>query len=410
MNPRHVITIALISLGITSAAHAADVFGNRYTGNWSDPAAWQAGVPPGPTDMGFIPGFSTILFDVAAVNPGGVGLQGSTFTLAQSLSVGELSVRESTVDDGGFDIDADLLTNGTGSGNGGTLIRRGGTLTVGRVVLARVTADWQFAPGDSISDDVVTQRLFSVWPDFSVHQDNAAYADTEMGLSLDNPSAPFVLGRTSAADQSQMSLFWDASVSTGLDWTFRWAGDHVSQLRAYYNNGQIVIGSTPGGAAFSATDNIFYDAATDYTYVAYAPDSDGDGIRDPQDLCEGNDQAGDGDADGVCNDLDFNLLVTSVSPGAPVTFLVSHAPPSTSVQIWFSTAGLGDQPCLPTGACGHLDAARSIATLTTNAQGHGTFTMTVPATVPVGRIVGFQAAWAAPGSGDLTPVEIRRVE
>ncbi|HMV67345.1 MAG TPA: hypothetical protein PKA64_10875, partial [Myxococcota bacterium] len=53
-----------------------------------------------------------------------------------------------------------------------------------------------------------------------------------------------------------------------------------------------------------------------------ADDSDGDGYCDSDDLCRGDDLTGDLDGDGLCDDSDFLLLATAIRPGQVARFSV----------------------------------------------------------------------------------------
>ena len=311
----------------------------RRIGAWSNPAVW-GGTVPDSGDNVFLANFSNVFYDAAA---GGfqcfVGMNASDFTLQRDLTVTYFQPRESDVFDGGFDTTVFQFSNGPTSGtfayNGGSLIRQGGNYSITNMYLGRAAGDWRMAPGDTVSGVIQTFYIgFNILPNFSVDQRNTAYANSDEGLSLDNPAAGALGLHTAYSFKSKMLLEWDAVATGDIDWTFRWAGDHVAELKAYYDNGQIVPGAVPTGRTFDRDDNIFYDAPTGYTYIGFLPwvDADGDGVTDETDcddadpnnfpgnveVCDGQDNDCGGDVDeGLSTDADsdgYNDLTSCLSP------------------------------------------------------------------------------------------------
>lgn len=275
----------LLGIFVSSPSFAVDIFSvPQARGNWSDPALWVGGLVPGMNDAGYIANQSTVTVDInAPAVIGGASMNGTAFTLARPATFGGIGLRESNLIDGGFDLLVlDVLSNsghtGGGSFNGGSLTRQGGRMDIGHLDLGRVASDMTFRPGDIIRGDYTTSRLFNAWPNISVVQDEMFY-DNNLGegLSFEDPNATISLGHTNAGDQSSITLSWDQDLTGQIDWTMRWRGDHVAQMTTWYNDGQIIIGTTPAGQVFDASNHIFYDAISDYTYVGFYS-TDGDGV------------------------------------------------------------------------------------------------------------------------------------
>lgn len=342
------ILATLAGVLISSSALAVDIFAvPRAVGDWSDPAIWQGGAVPGPNDVGFLSSFSNVTVDAnAAASIGGFDSNATTVTLGRPVTFGGIGLRESFLVDAGFDlVVTDILSNsghlGGGSFNGGTLVRQGGVFDVGHLDLGRLTNDFTFRPGDVIRRHLTTTRLFSAWPDISVVQDEVFYADNlGEGLSFEDPAGTISLGSTNAGDQSSITLSWDADLTGDIDWTLRWRGDHVAQMQAWYSNGQIIIGATPGGLVFDPSEHIFYDAVSDYTYVGFFS-TDGDGVCQPSDM---RDLDGDGYAD-ECAPLGFSGLFPAragedngfvgwdLTPGLRYAVVVSQSAGSTPLPM-----------------------------------------------------------------------------
>ncbi len=141
-------------------------------------------------------------------------------------------------------------------------------------------------------------------------------------------------------------------------------------------------------------------------------DSDGDGVPDGSDLCLGDDSTGDRDADGLCNDREITVsAITPMVPGQLVQFRVERAPPGERVVLFVSARGPGSGPCAPGGSlCVGLARPVLLGVVRADASGQAIFTAPLPAAVPMGRTVWFQAAWfdtVAPGvtAGEATGVE-----
>lgn len=153
----------------------------------------------------------------------------------------------------------------------------------------------------------------------------------------------------------------------------------------------------------------------DYTFAITAgcPDTDGDGVCDAQDVCEGDDAVGDSDFDDVCDDLDFilGLSDSTPAPGSNLLLLVDHAAPGSQVTFLLSTRGTGIGPCHPTaGICSDLSQPVVVGSARANNLGRASLTLRVPTTAPVGATVAFQAAYVAPGDAAVSEVELAVVQ
>ncbi|HMV69746.1 MAG TPA: hypothetical protein PKA64_23085 [Myxococcota bacterium] len=141
-------------------------------------------------------------------------------------------------------------------------------------------------------------------------------------------------------------------------------------------------------------------------------DSDADGVCDSDDLCVGDDVTGDTDGDGVCDDQDFSLRVGQISAGAQVELVATNA--RVSSQVYFLLGTTGRTPsglCYP-GApdvCTGIDQPRVLGSAAPARSGTARLTVTVPSTVPAGVTVWLQAVWVRTSGGvvvgDVTPVE-----
>lgn len=246
----------------------------RVNGKWSNPALWTGGVVPGATDTANFTNLSAVVYDADA--PGAVtaiSANALRFTLERDITAQNLYLREVTLSDGGHTVTVDgtfsnYLIDGY-EGNGGTRIGQGGNLIVGNLALGRA-AQYTFFPGDTVRGNYTTHRIRNAWPDIAVSQ-TAAYSNRlDQGLSLSNATGSLSLGRTSATDQAEITLNWDTALTGDIDWTLRWAGDHVAALRAYHANNQIKIGTLPTAVqAFDPNRDIFFDATTNYSYVGF---------------------------------------------------------------------------------------------------------------------------------------------
>lgn len=128
------------------------------------------------------------------------------------------------------------------------------------------------------------------------------------------------------------------------------------------------------------------------------PDGDGDGVCDADDICAGNDAAGDSDGDGICDDTDFYLIESSATPGAPFVAQVLNAAPGSRVYFLLSTTGPGAGPCHPTAPiCAGIRAPRVIATATADPAGVASFSVNLPAGLPHGYTFWLQSAFVVPG-------------
>ncbi len=82
---------------------------------------------------------------------------------------------------------------------------------------------------------------------------------------------------------------------------------------------------------------------------------------------------------------DFDLVVGNIIAGSPFDLSLSGAPPSTSVKLGYSTAGLGSSLCPPVlaGRCLSLATPASLAplSLTTDAAGNATTQLTLPSSM-----------------------------
>lgn len=108
----------------------------------------------------------------------------------------------------------------------------------------------------------------------------------------------------------------------------------------------------------------------------------------------------------------FTLAVSAIQGGQPATFTITGAPPNTTLKLARAVGGgIGAGPCPPVlgGGCLDITGPQGLElfpfNLTTNAAGSASITITVPATVPDGVPVGFQAVHLASGNGS-NPVEL----
>ena len=312
--PRYLASLALAGVLAApleaSAANIQMVNGTGPASLFSNPGIWIGGVVPGAADTALAPNQAQVLFDPAAPSMvGAISGNQLKLTLQRDLHVGSLWLREATLSDKGFDVTVDgELNNGLATatpfnGNGMTLVREGGNMQLGSLRLQRAVGAGAFRPGDTINGSYVTSIAFGTCPEISVTQDPVHYADNlSEGLSFDQAGAALTLAvGAGGSPKCKITLNWDSSLSGAIDWTFRFRGDRVAQLTSYHDNGQIVIGALPAGETFTVADNIFYDAATDYTYVGFHVDTDGDGVPNGDDNCESVPNAGqeDADSDGV---------------------------------------------------------------------------------------------------------------
>ena len=312
--PRLLASLALAGLLAApleaSAANIQMVTGTNPTSIFSNTGIWIGGVVPGAADTALAPNQAQVIFDAAAPSlVGAISGNQLKLTLAKDLHVGSLWLREATLSDKGFDLTVDgELNNGLVnavpfSGNGMTLVREGGNFHIGSLRLQRAVGAGAFRPGDTIHGGYVTSILFGACPEISVTQDPVHYGDNlSAGLSFEQAGAPLTLvAGAGGSPKCKITLNWDSALTGAIDWTLRFKGDRVAQLTGYHAGGQIVIGTLPTGQTFNAADNIFYDAATDYTYVGFPVDADGDGVPNGADNCETVPNPGqeDGDADGL---------------------------------------------------------------------------------------------------------------
>jgi hypothetical protein len=100
------------------------------------------------------------------------------------------------------------------------------------------------------------------------------------------------------------------------------------------------------------------------------------------------------------------LAVSGIEGGQPTTFTISGGPPNATLKLARAVGGgIGAGPCPPVlgGGCLDISGPQGIAlfpfNLNTNAAGAASITVTVPATVPDGVPVGFQAVHPASGTG-----------
>lgn len=134
-----------------------------------------------------------------------------------------------------------------------------------------------------------------------------------------------------------------------------------------------------------------------------AADTDGDGVRDGEDVCPGADDALDGDGDGAPDGCDFLLAATPLAAGAPITLSVDRAPPGQLVYFLGTTAGTGAGPCAPGVCVDLLPRVRVLGSAPADASGHASVTLTAPPATPSGARVWLQAGY--PGApGDTTQV------
>ncbi|MGC6492510.1 MAG: putative metal-binding motif-containing protein [Myxococcota bacterium] len=101
---------------------------------------------------------------------------------------------------------------------------------------------------------------------------------------------------------------------------------------------------------------------------------------------------------------DFELDVSVLAPGQPLTFTVTNGPPNQTIYVLYSFDGVGNGPCPPqlaTKCLGIRPAARLVpGSFTTNASGQGTRTLNMPNVLPTD--IAFQAA--SPGTDEVSNV------
>lgn len=302
------------------------------TGELSQGPMWQSNVAPGADTLVYMPNLAKATWS-GSQEICGISANHMTLTLNADLHVKELWFREGTLNDRGYDVYAERLIdrvhNWTIEFNGSTHRAQGGNKFVGNYEIGRGagflleilqgSAGVEWVPGDIISGDIRSYRVRNYWGDMTVRQKPGFGYDMSAGLTVSNASATAImLGRTSATDQAEILLDWDTGATTGeIDWTLRWKGDHVAQLKSWHALGQLEIGTLPANvAAFDANTNIFYDAVDGYTYVGFigvAVDTDGDGVSDPDDVCPAEAASGyDFDGDGCIDDSDGDQVLDNL--------------------------------------------------------------------------------------------------
>jgi hypothetical protein len=301
--------LGLLALALPASAATITASATRVVGNWSNPALWAGGVVPGAEDWARVGNTSDVTIDAAAPSHvGRIGGNHYTVRLTKDFSIGDFYFREGFLVDNGHDLTVTGTLSNSDSwlawvpNGGGVSSRTGGNLFLNVVTLGRSNLI-EFRSGDTIAGNVTTSMAFNVCPQLVVRQDPQHYSDRiGEGLSLAAGSA------LSLCTLTTLTLHWDAGI-TGpgtIDWTLRWGGDHVDDLRARHAAGKLRVGTLPIGETFSPTEHIFYDANDGYTYVGFRGehDSDGDGVGDGSDSCPGFDDRDDQDADGVADACD----------------------------------------------------------------------------------------------------------
>lgn len=218
------------------------------------------------------------------------GKGNAVLELGDDLDVQGLIVMQATLKDNGYNVYVkgrtvidDQYDQGypyVASDAWANTTRGGGSLTLNNFQ-GRSRGAIRFRGGDKVSGDFDLYEQNGVFPSVEVTQDVNGGGLTS-GLSLDDEFASFYLDSESAANQAVMTLNWDAEpLDYGCDWTLRWKGNNVGELRAYYDEGQIVIGTLPKeadrpleDASFDIDTNLFYDVSSDcdveqYTYFGY---------------------------------------------------------------------------------------------------------------------------------------------
>lgn len=137
------------------------------------------------------------------------------------------------------------------------------------------------------------------------------------------------------------------------------------------------------------------------------PDGDADGVCDDVDLCEGDDAQGDADLDGLC---DPSLLVTTVVRGQSMSLQLTGGRPGSTAYFLASLTGPG-QTCSPGDVvCVGMANAFVLGSATVDANGDAVKSLVVPSNTPRGILIGFQAVWLEGDEGAETGIVVRRVQ
>jgi UDP-3-O-[3-hydroxymyristoyl] glucosamine N-acyltransferase len=282
------VVVAAIPCTVASAADVAHVQSNG-TFNWSSASAWAAGIPAGAADRVVEPAGNTgttLVVDAAATSTvaAWATYNNTSLTLEKPFAVtGRLDLREGTITDNGHNLTAGTLSNcsnancygvpSVGEGNGQTSVRGGGNYLTGEMIFVRASAV-TLRPGDTTGTFTLGCLSYrNSCADANVTQEPSAYAGRlDQGLTITGSTfdVQTLGGGAGSALRGELTLNWNTSGLDGdNDWTLRWAGDRTTTLRSMLTSGALVIGTLPAGQTFNNNDNVYFDAATNYTYVGF---------------------------------------------------------------------------------------------------------------------------------------------
>lgn len=202
---------------------------------------------------------------------------------APLVLTGAVNMTESVINDGGYDI-----TAASGYWYSSRVVRQGtGKLDLGSLSLVRTSTL------DARAGDVIHGNLASIGISTFARSQLAVnqLAGDMTGLTVDGN-----LTLDPNADKSKLTLNFDATLGEGLDWALAWKGNRVAQLQTWASasSGQLIV-NFPAGITFDPAEHIFYDSATNYTYVGYTHTYCGNGELNGDEQCDdGNTDETDG--------------------------------------------------------------------------------------------------------------------
>ncbi len=130
--------------------------------------------------------------------------------------------------------------------------------------------------------------------------------------------------------------------------------------------------------------------------IEVCDDTDGDGVCDDVDICDGDDSYGDADLDGWC---DPELTTTSAFAGETFTMTLAGLTPDYSVIFLGSGRGTGSQVCHPTiDVCIDLVSPTVLGTVVAAEDGTAQLGLTLPTNL-VGREITVQAVVISGSTG-----------